>query len=93
MLIRILRLMWSKGINITPNFVSMPRTKNCFLLIAMRVCVAQVANGLVGEKARKIVQFLFCILAFVVARMSHNRIWSMVWVLDNAKNQQEALER
>jgi hypothetical protein len=52
----------------------MPRTKNSFLLIAMKVCVAQAANGLGGEKARKIVQFLFCNLAFVVARMSHNRI-------------------
>ncbi len=51
---------------------------------------------IVKFSARKIVQFLFCNPAFVVARMFHNKIWGIeafVWVFGNAKNQQEALER
>ncbi len=53
---RILGLMWRNGIGIIPNFANMPRTKNWMFPIAMRVLLPKT-NGLVGDKARKVVQF------------------------------------
>lgn len=52
---RILGQMWKNGIGIIQRFPSMPRSRSLFAYHIHAFVVAQVANGIVGEKAQKVV--------------------------------------
>jgi hypothetical protein len=49
----------------------MPRIRNVLANRNHEFVAAQVANGVVGEKAQKVMQFATNYVAFVAIRMSH----------------------
>ncbi len=69
--------MWKNGIGIIQRFPSMPRIRNVLANRNHEFVAAQVANGVVGEKAQKVMQFATNYVAFVAIRMSHVGIWGI----------------
>jgi len=56
-LIRILGLMWKKKIGFSPKIVGIAKPKKLLVRCGNESVVAQVANGMVRKKAKKVVQF------------------------------------
>jgi len=54
----LLGLMWKKGIGIIQNMVRHAKNKKLFASHNCEYVATQSANGVVGEKARKVMQFV-----------------------------------
>jgi hypothetical protein len=83
-----------KRIGFTPKIVGMARTRKLLARCSNESVVAQVANGMVGKKAKKVVQFasIFHLLQQIHPMIEYEPLMPLFEFLALLKNNKKTLK-